>query len=27
VYYTSAAENHVIPGAGRSGMLSIRMSL
>jgi catecholate siderophore receptor len=26
-YYTSAAENHVIPGAGRSGMLSIRMSL
>jgi catecholate siderophore receptor len=27
VYYTSAAENHVIPGAGRSGILSIRMSL
>ena len=26
-YYTSAAENHVIPGAGRSGMLSIRMTL
>lgn len=26
-YYTSAAENHVIPGAGRSGMLSIRLSL
>jgi catecholate siderophore receptor len=26
-YYTSPAENHVIPGAGRSGMLSIRMTL
>jgi catecholate siderophore receptor len=26
-YYTSAAENHVLPGAGRSGMLSIRMTL
>ena len=26
-YYTSAAENHVIPGAGRSGMLSIRLTL
>jgi catecholate siderophore receptor len=26
-YYTSVAENHVIPGAGRSGMLSVRMSL
>jgi catecholate siderophore receptor len=26
-YYTSAAENHVIPGAGRSAMLSIRMIL
>ena len=25
--YTSPAENHVIPGAGRSGMLSIRMTL
>jgi len=26
-YYTSASENHVIPGAGRSVMLSIRLSL
>ncbi|MGH8322675.1 MAG: TonB-dependent receptor, partial [Steroidobacteraceae bacterium] len=26
-YYASAAENHVIPGAGRSAMLSIRMTL
>jgi catecholate siderophore receptor len=26
-YYTSAAENHVIPGAGRSVVLSIRLSL
>jgi catecholate siderophore receptor len=26
-YYTSASENHVIPGAGRSAMLSIRMTL
>jgi catecholate siderophore receptor len=26
-YYTSAAENHVIPGPGRSVMLSIRLSL
>jgi catecholate siderophore receptor len=26
-YYTGAAENHVIPGAGRSLMLSIRLSL
>jgi len=26
-YYVSASENHVIPGAGRSGMLSIRMTL
>jgi catecholate siderophore receptor len=26
-YYTTPAENHVIPGAGRSGMLSIRMTL
>jgi catecholate siderophore receptor len=26
-YYTSPSENHVIPGAGRSGMLSIRMTL
>jgi catecholate siderophore receptor len=26
-YYTSAAENHVIPGAGRSVMLSVRLSL
>jgi catecholate siderophore receptor len=26
-YYTSPAENHVIPGVGRSGMLSIRMTL
>jgi catecholate siderophore receptor len=26
-YYTSGAENHVLPGAGRSAMLSIRLSL
>ena len=26
-YYTSASENHVIPGAGRSALLSIRLSL
>src|ERR1700722_3122158 len=26
-YYTSSSENHVIPGVGRSGMLSIRMTL
>jgi catecholate siderophore receptor len=26
-YYTSAAENHVIPGPGRSVMLSVRLSL
>jgi catecholate siderophore receptor len=26
-YYTSAAENHVIPGAGRSAMLSINVAL
>jgi catecholate siderophore receptor len=26
-YYTSAAENHVIPGAGRSVMLSVRLTL
>jgi catecholate siderophore receptor len=26
-YYTSASENHVIPGAGRSVMLSMRLSL
>ncbi|HTV77506.1 MAG TPA: TonB-dependent siderophore receptor [Steroidobacteraceae bacterium] len=26
-YYTSAAENHVIPGAGRSGTLSINVAL
>jgi catecholate siderophore receptor len=26
-YYTSAAENHVIPGPGRSVMLSIRLTL
>jgi len=26
-YYTSPAENHVIPGAGRSGILSIRLAL
>jgi catecholate siderophore receptor len=26
-YYTSASENHVIPGAGRSVMLSIRFTL
>jgi catecholate siderophore receptor len=26
-YYTSPSENHVLPGAGRSGMLSIRMTL
>jgi catecholate siderophore receptor len=26
-YYTSAAENHVIPGAGRSGTLSISVNL
>ena len=26
-YYTSPAENHVIPAPGRSGMLSIRMTL
>jgi catecholate siderophore receptor len=26
-YYTTPAENHLIPGAGRSGMLSIRMTL
>ena len=26
-YYTSAAENHVLPGAGRSAMLSIRLAL
>jgi outer membrane receptor protein involved in Fe transport len=26
-YYTSAAENHVIPGAGRSVMLSVRLSM
>lgn len=26
-YYTSPAENHVIPGAGRSALLSIRMTL
>jgi len=26
-YYTSASENHAIPGAGRSGMLSVRMKL
>ena len=26
-YYTSPSENHVIPGVGRSGMLSIRMTL
>ncbi|HTY51514.1 MAG TPA: TonB-dependent receptor, partial [Steroidobacteraceae bacterium] len=27
VYYTSAAENHVIPGAGRSATLSINVKL
>jgi catecholate siderophore receptor len=26
-YYTSAAENHVVPGAGRSGTLSINVNL
>jgi catecholate siderophore receptor len=26
-YYTSAAENHVIPGPGRSGTLSISVDL
>jgi catecholate siderophore receptor len=26
-YYTGAAENHVIPGAGRSVMLSVRLTL
>jgi len=26
-YYTSASENHVIPGAGRSGTLSISVNL
>ena len=26
-YYTSASENHVLPGAGRSAMLSVRLSL
>jgi len=26
-YYTSAAENHVIPGGGRSATLSINVSL
>jgi catecholate siderophore receptor len=26
-YYTGAAENHVLPGAGRSLMLSVRLSL
>jgi catecholate siderophore receptor len=26
-YYTSPSENHVIPGAGRSGMLSVRLAL
>ena len=26
-YYTSAAENHVVPGAGRSGTLSISVNL
>ena len=26
-YYTSASENHVLPGAGRSAMLSIRLGL
>jgi outer membrane receptor for monomeric catechols len=26
-YYTSAAENHVIPGAGRSVTLSINLAL
>jgi len=26
-YYTSASENHVIPGPGRSVMLSVRLSL
>ena len=26
-YYTSTSENHVLPGAGRSGMLSLRMTL
>jgi catecholate siderophore receptor len=26
-YYTSPSENHVIPGAGRSGMLSVRLKL
>jgi catecholate siderophore receptor len=25
-YYTSVSENHVIPGAGRSGQLSVRMT-
>ncbi|HVW69184.1 MAG TPA: TonB-dependent siderophore receptor [Steroidobacteraceae bacterium] len=26
-YYTSVSENHVIPGAGRSGVLTLRMTL
>ena len=26
-YYTSPSENHVIPGAGRSGMLTVRLAL
>ncbi len=26
-YYTSASENHAIPGAGRSGTLSISVNL
>jgi len=24
-YYTSASENHVLPGAGRSAMLTVRL--
>jgi len=26
-YYTSASENHVLPGPGRSGSLTVRLAL